>query len=465
MRTPERLVPLIDQGVIEEVLRPLMSGKEAAVYLVVAEGKICVAKVYKEAQDRSFKNRADYIEGRNQRNSRSQRAMQKRSKFGREEIEAAWRSAEVDAIYRLRDAGVRVPEPYAFVDGVLVMELITGPDGEPAPRLVDLTLTAEEATELFQQVLREVVRMLCAGIVHGDLSDFNVLLGVDGPVVIDFPQAVDPATNLSARKLLVRDVQNLTSFLARHAPDLKKTKYGEEMWQLYERNELHPESKLTGRFKGDDRKADTRSLLQEIEEVEREAMKRREALGLPPMRPARQPILPSGPPPKPISEQPRRGERRPEPAKGGRDQGGDRREFGGDRRDSGGDRREFGGDRRDSGGDRRDSGGDRREFGGDRRDSGGDRRDGGRDRREPVGDRRDPGGDRREPGRGSPPPVEPRFGAGEDGPGGKRKRRRKKRGGGEGGGPGGSEFGDLPPEVDAPMQEIDDLDDLLVFGD
>jgi RIO kinase 1 len=310
MRTPERLVPLIDQGVIEEVVRPLMSGKEAAVYLVVADGKLCVAKVYKEAEHRSFKNRADYIEGRTHKNTRSQRAMQKRSKFGREEIEAAWRSAEVDAIYRLRDAGVRVPEPYAYVDGVLVMELIAGPDGEPAPRLVDLTLTPEEAHALFHQVLREVVRMLCAGLVHGDLSDFNVLLGVDGPVVIDFPQAIDPAANLSARKLLVRDVRNLTSFLARHAPDLKSTKYGEEMWALYERNELHPDTKLTGKFKGDDRKADTRSLLDEIEEIEREARKRREALGLPPMRPARQPTLPSGPPPKPVTEGKRADDRR-----------------------------------------------------------------------------------------------------------------------------------------------------------
>jgi RIO kinase 1 len=312
MRTPERLVSLIDQGVIEEVVRPLMSGKEAAVYLVVADGELRVAKVYKEASQRSFKHRADYTEGRKHKNTRSQRAMARRSRFGRQEIEAAWRSAEVDTIYRLRDAGVRVPEPYSFVDGVLVMELVSDEYGEPAPRLVDVEFEADEAEALFHQLLREVVRMLCAGIVHGDLSDFNVLLGSRGPVIIDFPQAVDPAHNRNARKLLVRDVRNLTSFLARYAPDLAKTKYGEEMWALYERNELTPDSKLTGKFQRSKRKADTTSLLEEIEALEQEARKRREALGLPPVRPARQPKVTKGPPPRPIHEQERggRGRRR-----------------------------------------------------------------------------------------------------------------------------------------------------------
>jgi RIO kinase 1 len=288
MRVPPPLQPLLDQGVIDDVVRPLMSGKEAEVYLVVSEGYLCVAKIYKEANNRSFKHRVAYTEGRKVRNSRQQRAMEKGTRYGKEQIEDAWRSAEVDAIYRLRDADVRVPEPYTFVDGVLVMELIQGEDGEPAPRLVDAKFTEDEAWDVFHLLLREVVKMLCAGVVHGDLSDFNVLLAHDGPVIIDFPQAIDPANNQSARKLLVRDVNNLASFLARHTDRLKKKKYGEEMWALYESGKLTPESELTGRF-NDGRKADTNALLAEIEAVEREARKRREALGLDPMRPARKP--------------------------------------------------------------------------------------------------------------------------------------------------------------------------------
>jgi RIO kinase 1 len=309
MRTPERLKSLMDQGVIDEVVRPLMSGKEASVYLVVSDGQQRVAKVYKEANHRSFKHRADYTEGRKHRNTRSQRAMSKRSRFGRAEVEAAWRSAEVDAIYRLRAAGVRVPEPFAFVDGVLVMELVADSLGQPAPRLVDVDFSPEEAHELFQRLIREVVRMLCAGLVHGDLSDFNVLLAEEGPIIIDFPQAVDPSHNRNARKLLVRDVQNLTSFLARYASDLKETKYGEEMWALYENNALFPDTELTGTFKASQKKADTLSLLQEIEELEQEARQRREALGLP-TRPARKPVATRGPPPKPVSEGDRRRKRR-----------------------------------------------------------------------------------------------------------------------------------------------------------
>jgi len=296
MRVPERLRPLIDHGVVQEVVRPLMSGKEAAVYLVISEGQERVAKVYKEAQDRSFKHRSDYTEGRRVRNSRQERAMANRSRYGRRSIEAMWRSAEVDAIYRLREADVRVPEPHTFVDGVLVMEMVVDEHGQPAPRLVDVPFERAEARRLFDWLLREVVKMLCAGLVHGDLSDFNVLIGADGPVIIDLPQAVDAASNRNARKLLIRDVKNLTSFLARHEPDLKGTRYGEEMWALYERGELLPDTKLTGRFKGSSRKADTSALLREIEAVEEEARRRREALGLPLPRPARKPSLRTPPP-------------------------------------------------------------------------------------------------------------------------------------------------------------------------
>ena len=292
--------PLFDQGVIQQVLRPLMSGKEADVFLVLAHGEQRVAKVYKTAENRSFKHRAAYTEGRKVKNSRQARAMAKRSKYGRAEEEAAWRSAEVDAIYRLRAAGVRVPEPFDFVEGVLVMELVKGPDGEPAPRLVDAKLSRREAEDLFDRCIREVVKMLCAGLVHGDLSDFNVLLDDNGPVIIDFPQAVDAAHNNNARKMLIRDVKNLQSFLSRYAPNLRHKKYGEEMWALYQDGQLMPDTKLTGKHRGSQKKVETMSLLEEIEASQREARERRERLGLPPKRPARKPIQTKGPPPRPI---------------------------------------------------------------------------------------------------------------------------------------------------------------------
>ena len=302
MRVPSSLQPLYDQGVITEVLRPLMAGKEAEVYLVISEGEERVAKVYKQAINRSFKHRSDYTEGRKVRNSRQQRAMNKRSKYGREQIEAEWRSAEVDAIYRLRAAGVRVPEPYDFVDGVLVMELITDDQGEPAPRLVDLEFSRTEAIEVFRTLLREVVKMLCAGVVHGDLSDFNVLMTHHGPVLIDFPQAVEAAHNRVARKLLIRDVDNLTQFMARYAPKLRHKKFGREMWDLYQRGELNPDTRLTGNYRPKRKVADTSSLLEEIETLAQETKRRREALGLPPRRPARKPKVFDDPLPIPAAE-------------------------------------------------------------------------------------------------------------------------------------------------------------------
>lgn len=300
MRVPERLEPLLDQGVIEDVLRPLMSGKEANVFLVIAGGERRVAKVYKESSNRSFKHRSDYTEGRKVRNTRQARAMAKRSRYGRQQAEQAWRTAEVDAIYRLDAAGVRVPRPYDFVDGVLVMELIADANGEPAPRLVDLSFDEDEALDVFQQLLTEVVKMLCAGLVHGDLSDFNVLFGPNGPVIIDFPQAVDAAANRNARRLLIRDVDNLTRFLERFAPSLAKTRYGQEMWAKYEANELTPHTRLTGRYRRSKRKANTNALLEEIEAVERENRRKREALGLP-VRPARRPTS-TVQPPQPVSK-------------------------------------------------------------------------------------------------------------------------------------------------------------------
>lgn len=275
MRTPAGLVPLLDQGVVDQVLRPLMSGKEAQVYLVISDGEERVAKVYKDAQHRSFKHRADYTEGRRGRNSRDQRAIQKGSKHGKAQEEEAWRSAEVDMIYRLRDAGVRVPEPYHYVDGVLVMELVKDAEGMPAPRLGEVELDAAQAQKVFDFLIREVVKMLCAGVVHGDLSDFNVLMGKDGPVIIDFPQALDAAANQNAREILIRDVANLNRFLLGHGAPEQPLKHGAEMWEKYARGELRPDSHLTGKHKGSEARVDLRGLIHELEADERDEMRRR----------------------------------------------------------------------------------------------------------------------------------------------------------------------------------------------
>lgn len=302
MASRDGLQSLLDHGVIDRVLRPLLSGKEAEVWLVEAEGEHRVAKIYKEADKRSFKHRSTYTEGRQVRRSRDMRAMQKGSRYGKSQVEEAWRTAEVDAIYRLRAAGCRVPKPFDFLDGVLVMELVCGPDGEPAPRLADVNLDKHEAIELHGIIIHEVVKMLAAGLVHGDLSDFNVLLGVDGPVIIDFPQAIDAAANQNAKRLLLRDVKNLASFFGRWAPKLRKTQYGPEMWDLYERGVLKPETQLTGRFQDASQGADLDAIIREIRAAEQEEARRREALGLPPPRRARAPIVTKGPPPRPISE-------------------------------------------------------------------------------------------------------------------------------------------------------------------
>jgi RIO kinase 1 len=276
MRVPQSLQSLVDLGIIQEVVRPLMSGKEAQVYLVIAGGEERVAKVYKEADQRSFKQRTDYTDGRKIRNSRDRRAMNKGSRHGRAKDEAAWRSAEVDVIYRLRNAGVRVPVPYNFMDGVLIMELVTDEDGHPAPRLGDVSFSPEAAREIHDHVLQEVVRMLCAGVVHGDLSDFNILAGADGPVIIDFPQAVDPSSNANARSLLVRDVENLHTFLNRATPQ-PRLPYAQEMWALYERNELVPETRLCGRFAETRRQVNTREVLDAVGDAERDERRRRSA--------------------------------------------------------------------------------------------------------------------------------------------------------------------------------------------
>lgn len=329
MRVPDSLIPLIEQGVIQEVIRPVMSGKEAEVFLVWSEGERCIAKVYKDVQSRSFKHRSQYTEGRQTRNTRDQRAMSRRSRHGRREEEQAWRATEVDVLERLQHTDVPVPRLYAFLEGVLVMELICNDDGEPAPRLADVNLHPDEAEEIFFILLRSVQRMLCVGVVHGDLSDFNILLTRHGPVIIDFPQAVDPAHNRNARRLLIRDVRNLSSFLACYVPNLRRTKYGEEMWDLYERGELRPDTKLTGKVRRKQGNVDLDALMEEIASANAEDRRKREALGLPPRRPARQPrIREEEPPPEPAEaksggQNKRRRRRRRKPSgEGGHHSGG-----------------------------------------------------------------------------------------------------------------------------------------------
>lgn len=274
MKIPKRVQDMVEDGLIDEVIRPLMSGKEAAVFLVVAGGELRCAKVYKDAASRSFRQRADYQEGRNVRSSRTGRAISKRSRFGKAELEEAWHNAEVDALQKLASAGVRVPRCYRYDDGVLIMDLIADGLGNPAPRLVDLDLLPDEARAFHQRLLRDVVRMLCAGIIHGDLSEYNVLVDPDGPVIIDLPQAIAAASNQSARNLLLRDVENLASYLGKFAPDLRLTDYGRELWHLYESGRLTPDTPLTGRFQRREQQANVAGVLGDIADAREDAERR-----------------------------------------------------------------------------------------------------------------------------------------------------------------------------------------------
>ena len=268
MKIPPRLQPLLEDGLIDDVTRQLMSGKEAMVFVVICGDEVRCAKVYKEADKRSFRQSVDYTEGRKTKNSRQARAMQKGSKYGRESQEAAWQSAEVDALYRLANAGVRVPTPYNFYEGVLLMELVTGDDGNAAPRLNDVELSTETAREYHAFLINQVVRMLVAGIVHGDLSEFNILVGSDGPVIIDLPQAVDAAGNNHAKDMLVRDVNNLANYFGQFAPELLNTQYAKEIWALYERGDLTIDSPLTGHFAETNKAVDMQSVMREIKNAE-----------------------------------------------------------------------------------------------------------------------------------------------------------------------------------------------------
>nr|WP_289072551.1 PA4780 family RIO1-like protein kinase [uncultured Halomonas sp.] len=278
MKTPKRLQPLVDDGLIDEVLMQLMSGKEAQVYIVRCGDDTRCAKVFKEAKQRSFKQAVQYQEGRKERNSRRARAMAKKTRYGQKEQEQAWLTAEVDALYRLAAAEVRVPKPYGFVDGVLLMEMITDAEGDVAPRLDDVTLTEEQALRYHAKVIQDVVRMLCAGLIHGDLSEFNVLVDADGPVIIDLPQAVDAAGNNSAAAMLERDVNNMRAYFGRFAPELLATHYGKEMWALYEAGKLHPDSQLTGHFEFDDHIANVDELMEVIDDAKEEEAERQARL-------------------------------------------------------------------------------------------------------------------------------------------------------------------------------------------
>jgi RIO kinase 1 len=275
MKTPKSIEPLVRDGLVDEVIRPLKSGKEASVYVVVSEGDIRCAKVYKDVNQRGFHKQAQYQEGRKVRNTRQARAMEKNSRFGRQQQEQVWQNAEVDALYRLAAAGVRVPQPYNFVEGVLLMELVTDANGSAAPRLNDLELSREQALEYHSLLIKEVVRMLCAGIVHGDLSEYNILVDANGPVIIDLPQAVDASANNNAARMLERDVDNLADYFGRFAPELLTTQYGKEIWKLYETGDLTVQSVLTGRFQGSNKRADVGGIMREINDARDEAIRRR----------------------------------------------------------------------------------------------------------------------------------------------------------------------------------------------
>ena len=263
---------------VDEVIRQLMSGKEATIYVVRCGDEIRCAKVYKEANQRAFRQAADYQEGRRVKNSRQARAMEKGSRYGRKMQEEVWQNAEVDALYRLAGAGVRVPQPYICFEGVLLMELVTDSQGSVAPRLADVELDTARALELHAALLKEVVKMLCAGLIHGDLSEYNILVDELGPVIIDLPQAVDAAGNNNAGAMLERDVENLTTFFSRHVPELVGTRYGKEIWGLYQGGALHPDVVLTGHVALDETPADVAGVLAEVEAVKAEEEARRRRL-------------------------------------------------------------------------------------------------------------------------------------------------------------------------------------------
>lgn len=271
MKIPMGLQPLVEAGMIDEVIRQLPSGKEATVYIVACGDQICCAKVYKSAENRSFKKASEYREGRKARSSRDARAAGRGSRHGRKVQEAQWKNAEVDALFALARAGVSVPTPQCVHEGVLLMELVCDEHGDPAPQLCQVAMTAPQAREWHAFMMRQIVRMLCAGLIHGDLSEYNVLLGPLGPVIIDLPQAVSASKNNNAFALLARDVNNMRAMFSRAAPELLDTQYAHEIWKLYEEGELEPDTTLTGLYVHDESDPDVDAVLDQIEDAREQA--------------------------------------------------------------------------------------------------------------------------------------------------------------------------------------------------
>lgn len=269
MRIPDKLELLVLNGLVDEVVCQLMSGKEAEVYVVRSKGELRCAKVYKDADNRSFSKQAQYQEGRKVRNSRQARAIGKNTSHGRKEQEGAWQNAEVDALQRLAAAGVRVPKIFGYIGGVLLMELVVDDSGNNAPRLNDVRLTGAQAREYHRTLIAQIVLMLCAGLVHGDLSEYNVLVGSGGPVIIDLPQAIDAARNNNAAGMLLRDVANMTAYFGRFAPELLATDYGREIWKLYATGELSTATILTGHFEQSSKPADVRGVMGDVDAARR----------------------------------------------------------------------------------------------------------------------------------------------------------------------------------------------------
>ncbi len=274
MKIPKRIKPLVEDGLVDEVIRPLMSGKEADVFIVRCGSEIRCAKIYKEADKRGFKQATQYQEGRKVRNSRRARAMEKGSRFGRKEQEQVWQNTEVDALFRLARVGVRVPKAYGCFDGVLLMELICDEQGFEAPRLNDVAMSAVQAIEDHKLMMRYVVRMLCEGLVHGDLSEFNVLVDDHGPVIIDLPQVVNAAANNHAEHFLARDINKITTYYGLYAPEILNTRYAKEIWALYEAGELHPEVALSGEYDVIELDPDVDAVLEEIKQAMLEEQQR-----------------------------------------------------------------------------------------------------------------------------------------------------------------------------------------------
>lgn len=270
MKLPKALEGMVRDGLIDEVVKRLASGKEADIYVVYSQGQYRCAKVYKDITKRNFKKQASYQEGRKTRNSRKARAMEKHTKYGRKEMESSWQNAEVDALYKVAETGARVPEPFYCMDGVLLMELVIGLDGDVAPRLHDLALTQDQAMEYYSALIVDVMKMLCAGIVHADLSEYNVLVDEFGPIIIDLPQAVDATSNNNAAEFLIRDLNNLRDYFSQYAPELKATEFGQEMWAIYKAGDLTPETPLTGQFKRSTKEINVKNVMEAIDEAREE---------------------------------------------------------------------------------------------------------------------------------------------------------------------------------------------------